>query len=84
LWFRGFSTWTEEEGDARITAVLAKLRAKRIVTGHTVQETRRITDRFGGRLFLIDTGMLGGKFFPSGRASALEIVAGTARPVYLD
>jgi hypothetical protein len=84
LWFRGFSTWTEEEGDARITAVLAKLRAKRIVTGHTVQETRRITDRFGGRLFLIDTGMLGGRFFPSGRASALEILGGTPRPLYLD
>jgi hypothetical protein len=84
LWFRGFSTWSDEEGDARITAVLAKLRAKRLVTGHTVTETRRITERFGGRLFLIDTGMLGGKFFPSGRASALEIVAGTARPVYLD
>jgi hypothetical protein len=84
LWFRGFSTWTDEEGEARINAVLAKLKAKRLVTGHTVQQTRRITERFGGRLFLIDTGMLGGRYFPSGRASALEIVADATRPLYLD
>jgi hypothetical protein len=84
LWFRGFSTWTDEEGEARISAVLAKLKAKRLVTGHTVQQTRRITERFGGRLFLIDTGMLGGRYFPSGRASALEIVADATRPLYLD
>jgi hypothetical protein len=84
LWFRGFSTWSDEEGEARITSVLAKLRAKRLVTGHTVTETRRITERFGGRLFLIDTGMLGGRFFPSGRASALEILDGTPRPLYLE
>jgi len=84
LWFRGFSTWTDEEGEARISAVLAKLRARRLVTGHTVQTTRRITERFGGRLFLIDTGMLGGDFFPSGRAAALEIVNDVTRPLYLD
>jgi hypothetical protein len=33
---------------------------------------------------LIDTGMLGGRFFPSGRASALEILDGTPRPLYLE
>lgn len=84
LWFRGFATWTDEEGAPQITAILDKLRAKRLVTGHTVQPERRITERFGGRLFLIDTGMLGGRFFPSGRASALEITGDTTRALYLE
>lgn len=84
LWFRGFATWTDEEGAPQITAILDKLRAKRLVTGHTVQPERRITERFGGRLFLIDTGMLGGRFFPDGRASALEITGDTTRPLYLE
>jgi hypothetical protein len=84
LWYRGFASWTDEEGDVRIREILEKLRGKRLVTGHTVQPTRRITERFGGRLFLIDTGMLGGRFFPSGRPSALEITGETTRPLYLD
>ncbi len=84
LWFRGYSTWTDEEGDARIEAILKTLRGKRLVTGHTVQPGGRITERFGGRLFLIDTGMLGGRFFPSGRPSALEITGDTVKQLYLD
>jgi hypothetical protein len=84
LWYRGFASWSDEEGTARIDAILKKLKAKRFVTGHTVTRTRRITERFGGRLFLIDTGMLGPPPFPNGRASALEIVGDTTRPIYLD
>ena len=84
LWFRGFSSWTDEEGAARVTSILQKLRAKRLITGHTVQQSRRITERFGGRLFLIDTGMLGGRFFPSGRPSALEHIDDATRSLYLD
>jgi hypothetical protein len=80
LWYRGFSTWSDAEGAQRIADVLKKLGGKRFVTGHTVQSNRRITERFDGRLFLIDTGM----FFPSGRASALEIVDDATRPLYLD
>jgi hypothetical protein len=84
LWYRGFASWPDEEGTDRIDAILQKLRARRFVTGHTVTETRRITERFGGRLFLIDTGMLGPPPFPNGRASALEIVGDTTRPLYLE
>ncbi|HJR59191.1 MAG TPA: metallophosphoesterase [Vicinamibacterales bacterium] len=80
LWFRGFSSWTDEEGTPRIAEILKKLGGRRFVTGHTVQSSRRITERFDGRLFLIDTGMV----FPSGRASALEIVNETIRPLYVD
>ncbi|HEY0875365.1 MAG TPA: metallophosphoesterase [Vicinamibacterales bacterium] len=84
LWYRGFASWSDEEGADRIDAILKKLRAKRFVTGHTVTRTRLITERFGGRLFLIDTGMLGPPSFPNGRASALEIVGDTTRPLYLE
>ena len=84
LWFRGFSAWTEDEGAPRMAALLQKFRVKRFVTGHTPQPAGRITRRFGGALFLIDTGMLGGKFYPNGRASALEIVGDTVKAIYED
>lgn len=84
LWFRGFASWEDSEGDAHVSALLQKFRAEHFVTGHTVQPQGRISERFGGKLFLIDTGMLNGRFFPSGRPSALEIVDNVARPLYLD
>ena len=84
LWFRGFSTWTDDDGAPRMAALLQKFRVKRFVTGHTPQPAGRITKRFGGSLFLIDTGMLGGKFYPGGRGSALEIVGDTVKAIYED
>jgi hypothetical protein len=84
LWFRGFASWGDSEGDAQLSALLDKFDAQRFVTGHTVQPQGRINERFGGKLYLIDTGMLDGRFFPSGRPSALEIIDNTARPLYLD
>lgn len=83
LWFRGFNTWPDAEGSTRMAALLQKLGARRFVTGHSVQPDGRITQRFGGSLFLIDTGMLGGRFFPGGRPSALVFDAGSPRPLYL-
>ena len=84
LWFRGFSSWTDEEGAPRMAALLQKFRVRRFVTGHTPQPAGRITTRFGGALFLIDTGMLGGRFYPAGRPSALEIVGDAVRAIYED
>lgn len=84
LWFRGFATWTDEEGKTRLSGLLEKLGASRFVTGHTVQPDGRITERFAGKLFLIDTGMLNGRYFPNGRPSALEITGTTTRPLYLE
>lgn len=83
LWYRGFASWSDDEGEPRTAKLLERYRARRFVSGHTVQ--KQITERFGGRLFLIDTGMLGGRYFPSGRPSALEIApgaAGAARAIY--
>lgn len=84
LWFRGYSTWTDEEGAVRMAGLLKKYRVKRFVTGHTPQPAGRITTRFGGSLFLIDTGMLNGKFYPAGRPSALEIAGDKVTPLYLE
>jgi len=84
LWFRGYSTWTDEEGTGRVAGLLRKYKVKRFVTGHTPQLPGRITTRFGGAIFLIDTGMLNGRFYPAGRPSALEIVGDTATPVYME
>jgi hypothetical protein len=84
LWFRGYSTWTDEEGAGRIAALLKKYHVKRFVTAHTPQLPGHITTRFGGTLFLIDTGMLDGRFFPGGRPAALEITGDAATPVYVE
>jgi hypothetical protein len=82
LWFRGYSQWTDGEGEPRVAALLKRYKVKRIVSGHTVQPSGAITQRFGGRILLIDTGMLDGKFFPGGRASALEIRGDVVTPLY--
>jgi hypothetical protein len=84
LWFRGFATWADAEGAAKMEALLKHHRVKRFVTGHTVQRDGRITPRFNEALFLIDTGMLGGKFWPAGRPSALEIVGERVNPLYVE
>jgi len=84
LWFRGYSTWTDQEGAGRIAALLRKYHLKRFVTAHTPQLPGHITTRFGGTLFLIDTGMLDGRFFPGGRPAALEIVGDVATPLYVE
>ncbi len=72
LWFRGYDQWSEEEGSSQVGKVLRSFKADHLVTGHTPQKGGRIRCRFGGRVFLIDTGMLS-SYFQGGRASALEI-----------
>jgi hypothetical protein len=85
LWFRGFATWTDDEGAPLMAAVLKKYKAKRFVTAHTpLAPAYRIQRRFGGALFLIDTGMLDGKYFPGGRGSALEIIDDVITAIYED
>jgi calcineurin-like phosphoesterase family protein len=84
LWFRGYSTWTDQEGSERMPALLKKYKVKRFVTAHTPQPSGQITTRFGNTLYLIDTGMLNGKFYPGGRPSALEIDGEKVTPIYVD
>jgi len=83
LWFRGYSTWTDQEGSQLMPALLKKYKVKRFVTGHTPQ-SGQIKARFGNTLYLIDTGMLDGKFYPGGRPSALEINGDAVTPIYVE
>jgi hypothetical protein len=83
LWFRGYAIWTDEEGPERLAATLDPLGAAHIVVSHTPQSGGRIQTRFGGKVFLIDTGMLS-SYYTGGRASALEIANGRFTAIYLD
>ena len=84
LWFRGFSAWTDPEGAEKMRALLKKYKVKRFVTAHTPQPGGQIRSRFGNTLFLIDTGMLDGKFYPGGRPSALEITGDAVKELYVE
>ena len=72
LWFRGYDQWSEEQDGPQVDKILQAFKASHLVVGHTVQKVGRIRSRFGGKVFLIDTGMLN-SYYPGGRASALEI-----------
>ncbi len=72
LWYRaniGCSGVIERH---RLDASLAAIGADRVVVGHTPTPTRRVLQRFDGRLVEIDTGMLNAYYKGSG--NALEIV----------
>lgn len=83
LWFRGYATWTTEEGGRLIDPILRKYHARRFVVGHTPMATARVTARFDNRVFLIDTGMLS-SYYKGGRASALELEDGRFTAIYAD
>jgi hypothetical protein len=72
LWFRGYDHWSDEEGVPKAEKILGAYKATNIVVGHTVQKTARIRAGFGGRILLIDTGMLS-SYYHGGKPSALEI-----------
>jgi hypothetical protein len=82
LWYRGLATEKDDPAGGPFAALLTKYGAKRFVTGHTPQQTRSITTRFGGRAVLIDTGMLTSVY--KGRASALEITGDRLTAIYAD
>lgn len=81
LWYRGLSTLPDDPAGGPFAPLLQRYGAMRFVTGHTPQQTRRITVRFGGRAVLIDTGMLS---YYKGRASALQIEGDALTAIYED
>ena len=83
LWFRGFAQWSDEQGLASMPPLLQRFGARRVVVGHTVLATHRITPRFDSRVVLIDTGM-NTAFFKEGRASALEIAGDSLTAIYAE
>lgn len=82
LWYRGLAEVPEDELTDKLQAMMERLKIERIVLGHTVVSTQGVTVRFGGRVFLMDTGMLASYFH--GRPSALEIQEGQFTAVYAD
>jgi hypothetical protein len=83
LWFRGGARWDEETETEQMIELLSGIGAERVVGGHTVQDEGRIEVRFGGRVILIDTGMLS-SVYTGGRPSALVIENGVFTAIYTD
>jgi len=81
FWFRGYAKWSEEEGHEALPKILEAFGNEYFVAGHTPQKTGSIQERFSGRVFLIDTGMLESVY--RGRPAALEIEGGKFTAVYL-
>ncbi len=79
-WFRGYSRWTDTEGEGKVPAILKQQGVEHVVVGHTPESDGQIHSRFGNSVFLIDTGMLSSYF--GGQASALEIRSGNFTAVY--
>lgn len=80
LWFRGYARWGGKDGSTRIRTILKLAGARAVVSGHTPQETATIQRRWGGRVYLIDTGMLESHY--GGKPSALEILGSQVSAVY--
>ena len=82
LWYRGLATEPDPAFAPQVADILRTLGARAIVVGHTVTTGLRITPRFGGQVVTIDTGMLGGTWYPGGVASALEIRGDALTAIY--
>lgn len=82
LWYRGMASEPESEFEPMLDSILKRLDVRAVVIGHTPVASGQVTARFGGRVVLIDTGMLNGEFYPKGVASALEIQGNTMAAVY--
>ncbi|MGH9370195.1 MAG: metallophosphoesterase [Vicinamibacterales bacterium] len=81
LWYRGLAN-LPDQAEPQIETLLRRYDAQRIVVGHTPQlPGGRITARFGGRVILIDTGMLS-SHYRGGQPSALEIQDGRLTAIY--
>ena len=82
LWYRGMASEPEETFAPMLDSILERIKARAVVIGHTPVPEARITTRFGGRVVLIDTGMLNGEFYPRGVPSALEMHGRTLTAIY--
>lgn len=81
LWFRGLADWSDTELGLYLPTLRKAFGNARFVVGHTTQTDGRVHVRAGGKIVLIDTGMLSSYF--RGRASALEIRGGTVTVIYV-
>jgi hypothetical protein len=82
VWFRGYASWPEADTTAQVHGFLDGLKVARIVIGHTQAADRRMRTRYGGRVVMIDTGMLTSYYM--GEPTALEIAGGSLKAIYRD
>ncbi len=71
LWIRENALCHELTQFDTVSAILARLGAKRVVFGHTPTVSRRVTSRLGGLIIMADTGML--RSYYDGTPAALII-----------
>jgi hypothetical protein len=81
LWYRGL---VQGPAPGDVVGVFERLGARALVVGHTPVTGTPVAPRFENRVFPIDTGMLGGKFYPQGFSSALEINGDSVTAIYVD
>jgi hypothetical protein len=81
-WYRGQALCHPFTEDQNLAKALARLGAARLVVGHTVTPTRRVSSRFDGRVIMLDTGMLAEAY--QGRPAALVIEGGRVGASYAD
>lgn len=82
MWYRGYADAPEADLEAVLAPFFQRNGIARIAVGHTPQRDGRITARLGGRILLMDTGMLTEVY--KGRPSALDLEPGRAAAVYTD
>jgi hypothetical protein len=83
LWYRGMVEFYQPAMTTdEVRGVMRVLGAHVMVVGHTFTPDHRMRPVHGGRVVLVDTGMVGGPFFPGGVASALEIAGGVFTAIY--
>lgn len=81
LWYRGYAEDSDSNYAQKLDQLLKRFKIHHVVVGHTVAASKRITPRYDGRVFLIDTGML--EFYFHGKPSALDINDGQFRAIYV-
>ncbi|MEM1433240.1 MAG: metallophosphoesterase [Pseudomonadota bacterium] len=79
-WYRGNVGCSPLIEQDRLTRTLRAFGSTRVVVGHTPTYQRRIWQRFGGRVLLIDTGMQTAYY--GGQGAALLLDEKTLRAVY--
>jgi hypothetical protein len=82
LWYRGTALCHLYLEHELIERGLAALSARRVVIGHTPTGTRRVMQRDGGRVIMLDTGML--QSYYHGHPALLVLEGAAAAVVYAD
>jgi hypothetical protein len=72
LWYRGNVSCSAIIEEHRLDATLQAIGANRVVVGHTPTPTRKVLERFNGRIVEVDTGMLNFYYKGSGNALVME------------